>query len=343
MNALKAWTATILLGALAAGASAAGTAPEQGAAATPPALNSFDAVVEAERQTVLSAQVAGAVLEIAVKPGDRVQAGQTLLRLDGQAASQSAQAAAAQVQSAQAALAVATRDYERQQQLAAQDYISKAALERAEARFKAAQAEANAQIAQAGAARAQAGYFTLRAPYAGVVAEVPAVVGDMALPGRPLLTLYDPARLRVTAAVPQAVAGAGLDGVARIELPGRPEQARWVAPAYVKVLPTVDPATHTMEVRLGLPPQTANVTPGLFARVWLPGGETVAAPVRVPLAAVVRRAEMTGLYVLDAQGRPLLRQVRLGRVWNDQVEILSGLNPGERVAPDAQAALTAAH
>lgn len=348
MKTAKNWTVTIvfsaLLGSLAPAAGAAEGPGGTAAAAPAPVLNSFDAVVEAERQTVMAAQVAGAVAEILVKAGERVKEGQVLLRMDGQAAAQSAQAAAAQVQSAQAALAVATRDFDRQKQLAAQDYISQAALERAEARFKAAQAETNAQIAQANAARAQAGYYTLRAPYAGVVAEVPVVVGDMALPGRPLLTLYDPSRLRVTAAVPQAVVDAGLNGAAiKIELPGRPDGQQWVVPATFKVLPTVDPATHTMEVRLGLPAAVSGVTPGQFARAWMPGSEKMAAPVRVPLAAVVHRAEMTGLYVLDAQGRPLLRQVRLGRVWNDQVEILSGLNPGERVAPDAQAALTAAH
>lgn len=345
MTLAKACKVTITWMALATGSTLAVGAPEAAPTATSAlTLDSFDAVVEAERQTLMASQVAGAVAAISVTAGDRVQAGQVLLRMDGQAASQAAVAADAQVPSAQAALDVAIRDFERQKQLAAQDYISQAALERAEARFKAAQAQANAQIAQANVARAQAGYYTLRAPYAGVVAEVPVVVGDMALPGRPLLTLYDPAHLRVTAAVPQVMVGSGFTGSAvKIELPGRPEGAQWVSPAYVKVLPTVDPATHTMEVRLGLPSGTAGITPGMFARVWMPGNEKWAAPLRVPVTAVVRRAEMTGLYVFDSQGRPLLRQVRLGRVWNDQVEVLSGLNPGERVAPDAQAALTAAH
>jgi RND family efflux transporter MFP subunit len=314
------------------------------AAAPMSQLSSFDAVVEAERQTVMAAQVSGAVVEISVKAGDRVQAGQTLLRMDAQAANQSAAVSEAQVQSARAALAVASKDYERQKQLFAQDYISQAALERAEARFKATEAETNAQLAQAGAARTQAGYYTLRAPYAGVIAEVPVTLGDMAMPGRPLLVLYDPAGLRVTAAVPQGSVQSGWTaGTVKVELPGQPAEHQWVAPSYLKVLPTVDPATHTMQVRLGLPAGTTGVAPGMFARAWLPGAEKTDAPIQVPLAAVVRRAEMTGLYVLDAQGRPLLRQVRLGRVINDQVEVLSGLNANERVAPDAQAALTAAH
>ena len=305
---------------------------------------SFDAVVEAERQTVMAAQVSGAVVEIAVKAGDRVRAGQSLLRMDAQAANQSAAVSEAQVQSVRAALAVASKDYERQKQLFAQDYISQAALERAEARFKATEAETNAQLAQAAAARTQAGYYILRAPYAGVVAEVPVTLGDMAMPGRPLLVLYDPSGLRVTAAVPQGSIQSGWAATTvKVELPGQPTDRQWITPAYLKVLPTVDPATHTMQVRLGLPASAMGVAPGMFARAWFPGVEKTAAPIQVPLAAVVRRAEMTGLYVLDAQGHPLLRQVRLGRVINDRVEVLSGLNANEQVAPDAQAALTAAH
>jgi len=58
----------------------------------------------------------------------------------------------------------------------------------------------------------------------------------------------------------------------------------------------------------------------------------------VPMSAIVRRAELTGLYVLDAEGRPLLRQVRLGRSDGERVEVLSGLAAGERVAAEPQAA-----
>jgi multidrug efflux pump subunit AcrA (membrane-fusion protein) len=80
----------------------------------------------------------------------------------------------------------------------------------------------------------------------------------------------------------------------------------------------------------------------MFARMWLPvpGAATAtgAAALNVSRAAIVRRAEMTGLYVLDPSGKPVLRQVRLGRVEGDHVEVLSGLMPGERVAADPQAA-----
>lgn len=334
------------LGSAPATAQAAGLPVAPALAASGVTASGFDGVVEAVRQTVIAAQVPGAVVELAVKVGDRVAAGQLLLLIDARTADQNAAASDAQVQAARAALLVATQEYGRQKQLFAKNYISQAALERAESEFKATQAQVNAQLAQAGAARTQTGLHVVRAPYAAVIAEVPVALGDMAMPGRPLLTLYDPAALRITASVPlSVVARMSAGALPRAELPGLPADRQWVTPLRLQQLPTADAATHTVTLRLDLPAGLAGVSPGMFARLWLPVAATQAGAggaVSVPRQAVVRRAEMTGLYVLDAQGRPLLRQVRLGRVDGERIEILSGLSAGEQVVTDPQAA-TRAH
>ncbi|HYN60839.1 MAG TPA: efflux RND transporter periplasmic adaptor subunit [Rubrivivax sp.] len=304
------------------------------------ATRGFDGVVEAVRQTVVAAQVAGAVTALEVKVGDTVKAGQVLARIDARAAEQNASASDAQVRSAQALLEVARKDFDRQRQLFDKQYISQAALERAESQYKASQAQAAALLAQAGAARTQSGFHVVRAPYAGVVAEVPVSLGDMAMPGRALLTLYEPGALRVTAAVPQSAIPAPPKGL-RVEFAGLPEAQRWLdaTQVQVQVLPTVDAATHTVQLRIALPAGLAGVVPGSFARVWVPAvGPGAAGRLVVPSAAVVRRAEMTGVYVVNAQGGALLRQVRLGRPVGDSVEVLSGVSAGERVALDPQAA-----
>lgn len=324
---------------------AAGLPAAPAVASASASASGFDGVVEALRQTAIAAQVSGAVVELAVKAGDRVSAGQLLLRIDARTADQNAAASDAQVQAARAALAVASQEYARQKQLFEKNYISQAALERAESEFKATQAQVTAQLAQAGAAKTQTGLHVVRAPYAGVIAEVPVSLGDMAMPGRPLLTLYDPSALRISAAVPQSVASRLAAGqLPRAELPGLPPAQQWVTPVRLQQLPTADAATHTVTLRLDLPAGLAGVAPGMFARLWLPvaDGAAPAAPaLTVPRQAVVRRAEMTGLYVLDDQGRPLLRQVRLGRVDGDRIEILSGLMAGEKVVTDPQAAARA--
>lgn len=297
---------------------------------------SFDGVVQAVRQTILASQVAGAVVSLDARVGARVKAGQVLVRLDARAAEQQAGAAAAQVQVARAAQEAATREVERQRQLFQQRYISQAALDNAEAQFKSAQAGAAAQLASAGAALTQSGFYSIKAPYDGIVADVAVVLGDMAMPGRPLLTLYDPAALRVSAAVPQSVAGRIGNGQALlVEVPAL--TASRAVPVRWDLLPAADPSTHTLELRLDLPANVPAV-PGMFARAWLPGGASASPRFSIPARAIVRRAELTGVYVLGADGTPLLRQVRLGRASGDQVEVLAGVSANERVVLDPQAA-----
>jgi RND family efflux transporter MFP subunit len=333
--------ATALLAAFAVAAAQADGVPlatTEVRVAGAPAASAFDGAVEAVRQTTIAAQVSGAIVEIAVKAGDTVRAGQVLVRIDARAAEQTAAASEAVVRSARATLEAATKELERQRLLFEKHYTSRAALDRAEAEFKATEAQVSAQLAQAGAARAQSGYFVVKAPYAGVVADVPAMPGDMAMPGRTLLTIYDPSALRVTASVPEsAMAGVRAGSGVKAEIPSLPPGHASVTPARFEVLPTTDPATHTVVVRLVLPAGLPSVRPGAFARVWLPG-QSLAPTLTIPATAVVRRAEMTGVYVVDASGRPILRQVRLGRASNGDVEVLAGVDAGERIALDVQAA-----
>ena len=252
-----------------------------------------------------------------------------LVRIDARAAEQTASASDAQVRSAQALLDVASKDFERQKQLFEKHYISQAALERAESQFKATQAQAAAQLAQAGAARTQSGFYVVRAPYAGVVAEVPVALGDMAMPGRPLLTLYDPAALRVTAAVPQSALARAADRACASSSRACPSAQRWLAPRACRCCPRSMPATHTVQLRMPCRPAWPGVAPGMFARVWLPAARPAAqARLFVPARRSCAAPRLTGVYVLDAKGAPLLRQVRLGRAGGRQVEVLS-----RRVAP----------
>jgi RND family efflux transporter MFP subunit len=354
MGTLDRLTGLGLLAATAAAAGATLAGPPATAAADAPlsvpsaavvargghGSTAYEGVVEALRQTVVAAQVPGAVVALQVHAGDRVHAGQILMRIDARAAEQSAVAGAAQARAARAAMDEATRDLERQQQLFAQGFISQAALDRARALFKTAQAEASAQLASAEAARTQSDLHIVRAPYAGVVAKVSVVLGDMAMPGRPLLTLYDPSALRVTAAIPQSAA-ARFDGSTTLlaEIPGA--AADLVKPVDAQWLPMVDAASHTLELRLDLPANT-NAAPGMFARAWLPEAVTRAgkgdAKLFVPSQALVRRSELAAVYVIDRDGKPTLRQVRPGPSVGSQVEILSGVTAGERVALDPQAA-----
>ncbi len=298
-----------------------------------------EGVVEAVQQSVISAQVAGRITLLSVKAGDHVQKGQLLVKIDSQAAAQQASASQAQVSSAKAQLDVARKEFERQQYLFQKKYLSQAALEQAEAQFKATEAALRGSAAQAGAASTQTGFYTLNAPYSGVVAEVSAEIGEMALPGKPLLTLYDPAEMRVVASLPQSkVAQLSPQSAVRLELTALADAQRWQQARSVNVLPTADSSSQSVQVRLALPGMAATVTPGMFARAHFPISGDKQVRLLVPARAVVRRTELTAVYVVTPTNQIQLRQVRLGKPQGDDIEVLAGVSAGENVALDPVAA-----
>jgi RND family efflux transporter MFP subunit len=287
-----------------------------------------EGVVEAVKQTTLGAQVAGRIVELNVKAGDTVRAGQVLARIDARTADQAVAASLSQVAEAEANLANAKRKHERNRDLLAQKFVSQAAVDQSEADYKATQAQLAAVKANSGQAVAAQTFNTIAAPYAGVVGATLAEMGDMAQPGRPLVTLFDPRDLRVTATLPQAtLPNLKLAEPVRVEIASL---GRSVTATKVTVIPVADARTHTTRIRLDLP-VTEGVLPGQFARARFVTGGTRA--LAVPATAVLRRGEVTALYVVDAQGRAQLRQIRTGEEVGDGfVEILSGLSAGERIA-----------
>lgn len=281
-----------------------------------------EGVVEAVRESQLSAQMPGRITALNVKVGDSVKAGQELARIDERIA-------ADQMAASRAQLDAGKNEYERQRQLFDKQYISQAAMDRAEAQFKAVRAQADS-------AATQTQLHTIVAPYAGVIAAVPIEVGAMAMPGTPLLTLYDPQRLRVTVSVPETIADTlRSDAAIAIDIPAA---AQKISADAIEILPTRDARTHTAQVRLTLAAGTQKIQPGQFARAYLPTRSAAINAMWIPRSAVVHRSEFDAVYIVAKDGRPQLRQVHLGRVDGENVEVLAGLDAGERIARDPLAA-----
>lgn len=288
-----------------------------------------EALIEAVRQSTVSAQIAGRIVELRFDVGDYVKKGEVIARIDERAVSQAEAASVAQVREAQAALANARAQYERSKQLLAQKFISQAALDQSEAAYKSAQARVSALLAGAGQAATEKSFATIVAPYSGVVSARHVELGEMATPGKPLLTGFDPSTLRVVANVPQAeVAAIQAGAKARVEVPSL---GRWVDVKSLVIVPSADPRTHTTRIRLELPADVRGVYPGVYARAHFVVGRALR--LLVPRAAIVRRSEVTAVYVIGGDGTPRLRQVRLGEAADESfVEVLAGLQAGERVA-----------
>jgi len=275
-----------------------------------------EAVVEAIQQATVGAQVPGRVLEVKADAGQPVKKGDVLMRIDAREAAEAARAAEAQFANAKV-------NYERTKSLVAQKFMSAAALDKAKADFDAA----SANRAAAGASQSHA---IILAPIAGIVARRHAELGDMAMPGTPLFTIYQPGGLRVTASIPQyRLKDMREVKTAKVEFP---ESGKWVEATAVQVLPTADAATHVSQVRVTLP-TVPEATPGMFARVHFVTGQ--AKKLTVPATAVLRRGEVAAVYVQAADGRLSLRQLRLGdSVGQGEIEVLAGLATGDQVVTE---------
>jgi RND family efflux transporter MFP subunit len=274
-----------------------------------------EAVIEATKQATVATQVSGRIVAVNAEAGQRVQAGQVLMRIDAREAAENVAAAKAQ-------LAQAEANYTRTQNLFRQRFVSQAALDQAEATLKSAKA-------QAAAAGAGASHATVTAPITGIVAQRHAELGDLATPGKPLVTVFAPGGLRAIASIPQFKLKDALKATAaKVEFP---ESRRWLDGTRFEVLPTIDAQSHTATARVYLP-DAVDLVPGMAARVHFVIGK--AQKLTVPVAAVIRRGEISAVYVVGGD-KPRLRQVRLGEpVADGEIEILSGLAAGETVSLD---------
>lgn len=329
-------------------------------AATAKQVN-YDGTLEAVKDASIAAQVAGVITQLHVQAGDSVQQGQVLARIDDSAATAQVVAAQAQVAQVQAQLNVAANELSRQKQLYAKNYISKAALERTQAQYQSVKAQLNALVAQTSSAKTQHGFFVLKAPFSGIVAQTFAVQGDMAMPGQPLLSLYQNQHLRVAVSLPQSIASQ-LDlsnpRAFYVTVPAINQNINHLLPvARAELLPMANAKAYSRTLRLYLDEQIAELvqhnglTAGMAAKVGLPmvnqtnattlteGNTTDTTAIYVPISAVIRRGDLTGVYVLDSGKQHIrLRQVRLGQSLGNQIEVLSGLSKGDSIVIDASKA-----
>ena len=299
----------------------------------------FDGSLQAVRQSVLSAQASGRIATLSVKAGDRVKAGQVLAVIDDRATQAGVAQAQAGVAQAQASLANARAAYERTKELRAQGFIAQAALDSALAQYRAA--EAGAAAARAGQTQASVaqGFTRLTAPYDGWVLATHAEAGALAMPGAPILTVYAPQPIRAVVHVPASQQPLALAASqVEVQLPGTD---KWVSPAAKTTVPAADPVSQTVEWRLNLSDADgAGQVPGRQVKVRFVGSAAQTAPQRlvVPATALLRRGELTGVYVVTAKGDAAtgfaLRAVRTGATHGEGVEVLAGLKAGDQVALD---------
>jgi RND family efflux transporter MFP subunit len=302
--------------------------------------------VQAAQKTVVASQATGNIVEIRAREGDRVASGQILAVIDDtQPRAMVAQATAA-VAAAQNEVSVADSNFslaeatlKRYQQLYDKKSVSPQEFDEIKTRYASAGARrdlARAEQERANAALAQAqtslGYTRVRAPFAGVVTQKLTDVGTLATPGMPIFTVEDTRRYRLEAAVDENDIGLVHAGaqvpIAIDSLDGSPLSGK-----VVQVFPAADPSSRSFVVKIELP-SDARLRAGLFGRVRFLRGQRAA--LLIPRSSAFQRGQLEGVYVVDRDGIATLRYVTLGAAVNSQIEVLSGLQEGEKLVAEPE-------
>ena len=320
--------------------------------------SSFEAggVVRSRSMAVVSSRIMAPILDVRVRPGDRVRRGAPLVTLDGReidanraraaatlaSAVEAVRGAQSEIRTAQAVMTLARTTHDRirtlhEKRSATPQELDQAvsALETAEAQLSQSQAHLSAANAArdaaqaAGDAAAIAGsYATLTAPFDGVITERSVDPGSMASPGVGLLTMEDSTALRLEVSLDEArarqiVIGQPVD--VHIGEGGSPDRS---IGGHVIEVARMDPASHSFLVKVDLTADPA-LRSGLFGRARFTGSsrQTLA----VPASAAVRRGQLTFVFTVDGESRARLQAVSPGVAVGDRLEILAGLHERDLV------------
>ncbi len=275
--------------------------------------------VEAVDQALISARVSGQLVAVPVRVGSQVEKGQLLAKI-------SAAEIAAQVLRAEAQYSQAKRNLERETKLQKAN---------ASTRETVSSLKEMVQIAEAAyrEAKVMLDYTLVKAPFSGTLTHKLVEVGDLAAPGKPLLRLENGTALQVVAQIPESlVQGLTLGDQLQLSIPAAGLE---ITAPINEIAPTVDPQSRTTQVKLKLPEHAA-LHSGQFARVSL--ADKASSTLLIPGSILRQSGQMTQVFVAD-QGVARLRLIRTGAHYGEQVEVLSGLQPGDRLIIASKAAL----
>ncbi len=291
-----------------------------------PQITSVVGSVQSARATTISSRLSARVKAVHVVAGQKVSKGDLLVEMDRDDINAQLSRAQSQVEAAQARLTQAESDLEkltllRQQQAATQRELddSKRAASVAKAELQSAQhaeEEVNSQLQ----------YASVVSPIDGIVIDKQVEVGDLALPGAPLVTLYDPKRLQFVASVPEQLAmqmKVGQTVGVKIEALGKACEA-----TVSEIVPQAASQSRSFEVK-ATGPCPEGVFSGMFGRMLIDTGTQQR--LLLPSSAVRRVGQLEMVKVVDSSGAVERRYIRSGQTLGDKVEILSGLRQGDRV------------
>jgi RND family efflux transporter MFP subunit len=281
--------------------------------------------IKAVHEAAVASRLLSRVVEINAKASQPVQRDDVLLRLDDkelQARHKQAEAARA---SAKATLENASAEYERAKRLVSGRSIALQEFDRAATAFRTAQADVARSEQAVHEATALLAHATIRAPLTGIVIDKKVEVGDTVTPGQTLVTIFNPAKMQMLVSVRESLA---LKLRVGQKVPGRIESLDYEGEATIsEIVPEAQATSRSFTVKV-VGPCPPGVYSGMFGRIDIPLEDEEI--IVVPAAAIRRVGQLEIIQVVE-EGQLLRRNILTGRTIGADLEVLSGLRPGERV------------
>lgn len=294
--------------------------------------------IEAVQNANISTRSMGYVNNIPVKVGDKVSKGQLLISINSADISAQKGQVDASIIEATAALKNAEKDYNRYKVLFADSSASQKEMDDMTANYDMAKARLEAANQMRNQINAQLSYSNITAPFSGIVTGKYINKGDMANPGMPLLSIENPGKFQVIAMVPESQITQISEGII-VDV-----QVKSINQIVTGKVTEVSSSTKNTGgqylVKIELDKTDVKLLSGMFTSVHFPVEKTnQTAPVLIATSAIITRGELNGVYVVSQSNTALLRWLRLGRVYGDQIEVLSGLSSNEQYILTAESKL----
>jgi len=297
--------------------------------------------VEAVQTANISTRVMGRITNIFVKTGDRVNKGQLLARVwDEDIKAKRAQADAG-IAEAEGAYASAQKDFDRFNNLYKQQSATAKELDNVTLQYNSAKARVAAAREMRSEVNAILSYSSLTAPFSGVVTQKLAEVGSIANPGMPILTIEENGIFQVSAAISESdISHIHLGDIATTQIKST---GKCLDGRIIQINPSSQFTGGQYIVKISIPGTARkDIYAGMFASVTIPLKESQQVKsdaVLVPLSAIINRDELTGIYTVSATNTALLRWIRLGKIYEDKVEVISGLSKDEKFIRSSESKL----
>ncbi|ENA1796614.1 efflux RND transporter periplasmic adaptor subunit [Flavobacterium psychrophilum] len=299
--------------------------------------------IEAENSANVSTRMMGYVTKVYVKVGQKVTAGQLLVSVNNTDLQAKKAQVEASILQATAAFSNAKKDYDRFTALFNQQSASQKELDDMTSRYEIAKAGLEGAKQMRNEVMAQFSYANITAPFLGEVTNTFVKEGDMANPGMPLVSLEGASRLQVTAMVSESDITSIKNGMNVKVLVKSTNQE--LSGKVVEVSGSAKNTGGQYLVKINLNTTGNKVLSGMFVNVQFPVANQIQTATKqsdkvlIPESALVKQGQLTGIYTIGNGNRAILRWLRIGKTFGNQVEVLSGLSFNEQYIVSADGKL----